>query len=228
MLGLVAAAMLTLSTPAAMDCAAEARVECIELMQALYRSANPETGEAVGLRADRYRAEPVRLFVRPHSLARQGGERILIVSVSTLEGLHVEVGSWSLYVFDADTPTLRRRQLHFRYSGSFGQPGSGRLVELVDNTLALVVESGGTWQGHSCVWSSVDLIESGRARALLEPVLLVFDDASGIGPRRASIAGGFESLTSRSAVLVYDDGQRFSFTSRNGQLRTNRATPQRC
>jgi hypothetical protein len=227
MLGIIAAAALTFSTPAANDCTADARAECVELMQVLYRSANSVTGAAVRLRRDEHRDGPVRMIVRPHALATVNGARLLIVSSETEEHYHVDSGTWSLYVFDADTPTLIRAIRDFRYSGSFGHPGNGSLVPLSDGSTALVVDAGGTWQGHTCGWTSVDLIDPRGARALLGPVLTSFSERGSFSDL-APIAGEFESLTSTTAELVYDDGRRFNFTMLNGRLRTRGQLPQAC
>lgn len=212
------ATALAFASPAGDDCARAAQTECAELMRTVYRSAHAQTGIGVRLIDGR------RWTVEPIAIARLGDRRALIVASTSQEAFHAEAGTWSLYLFEANTPRLVRSVRDFRLSGSFGYPGSGALLRLADGAIVFIAEGGGTWQGHSCIWTTIDLITPEGVAPLLGPALISFD-AHGAPPLSAE----FESLSLTSAALRYSSGQRFTFTpDRAGFLRPNAELPARC
>jgi hypothetical protein len=137
-------------------------------MSIAFDSADPVTGHALRTIDDEiWDANPVGIVDFPDS-------RALVVRQSKRSGLpHAEHGRWSLYYFNDNPqhPLLLRSFRDFRVSGSWGEPGVGTLAMLDGVTPAWIVESGGTWQGITCQWVSIDIIGSDGPRVLLSSIL---------------------------------------------------------
>lgn len=235
---LIAVASLALDTPKEEDCTALARAECVTLMGALFRSADPITGQAVRVRQEPNNSCPrsaafetppcvSRWIAIPRFLVTVQSQRVLIVQNDHEGGgPHFEPGSWSAYYFDATNARLLRAHRDFLQSGSFGYAGAANLV-FVEDTPTLFVAAGGTWQGHSCTWASISLLTSTGPRLLLAPFLLDYDCSGSYC--ETPISAEIETITLSSAVVIYDNGQRFTFRRRgSGPMRPDAEMPRRC
>jgi len=199
-LSLFLASLILGAIPVTSNCETERAAECRELLRLVYRSADSPVG-AVRM------IDGARWDTWAHSLAYVGNMRVLIVGHIKDQAGHAESGRWSAYYFEtrAGRPRLAASFLDFQSSGSFGYGGDGTLALLDGVTPAWILEGGGTWQGHSCLWVSIDVLGPQAPRPLLHSILSSAHEPNAPHPLDARLVS---PLSEYDMVIEFERGPR--------------------